>query len=226
MLSAHFLENSTHVHSWLKALLRTYVHTYIHEVCIIQCCRQNSRKQSSSKFIDLLKHHRGAPAPCSEEIFKERTYVLHTYVYPALWGRQWKRSCVCFRSDNMAVVSVLTTRTARDPLLMHLLRCLVFYAATYRFSFKSEHIPGVDNTAADAISRNNLSLFTSLLPQIPQRLVPPRVLELLVTQRPDWGSNSWTRAFTRSLIWGSPPPPRPPTSQAGGGTQISAPGSA
>ena len=60
-------------------------------------------------------------------------------VAAALWGHQWRRSCVRFRSDNMAVVSIFKTRTARHPLLMHLLRCFVFYAASY---FISEHVPG------------------------------------------------------------------------------------
>ena len=44
----------------------------------------------------------------------------------SLWGPGWHRQCVCFQSDNMAVVQILRSRTSRDPLLMHLLRCLVF----------------------------------------------------------------------------------------------------
>ena len=64
----------------------------------------------------------------------------------------------------MAVVIMLKTCTARQPFLLHLLCCLVFYAASLRFHFMSEHIQGELNIAADAISRNNLSLFTSLPP--------------------------------------------------------------
>ena len=60
----------------------------------------------------------------------------------SLWGPQWHRRCVRFRSDNMAVVDVLRSRTSRDPILMHLLRCLVFYAAVYHFDFMAEHLPG------------------------------------------------------------------------------------
>ena len=84
----------------------------------------------------------------------------------AIWGT---RSRICFRSDNMAVVEVLRSRTSRDDLLMHLLRCLVFYAAYFRFDFVADHIPRTRNTAADAISRNNLPLFHSLVPQIPHK---------------------------------------------------------
>ena len=35
----------------------------------------------------------------------------------ALWGRQWAGSHVCFHVDNLAVVSILNKRSAKDPLL-------------------------------------------------------------------------------------------------------------
>ena len=66
----------------------------------------------------------------------------------------------------MAVVHLLRSRTSPDVLLMHLLRCTSFYAAYYGFTFVSKHIPGVLNTAADAISRDNIPLFLSLVPQV------------------------------------------------------------
>ena len=59
-----------------------------------------------------------------------------------LWGPRWHGRCIGFCTDNMAVVEVLHSRTASDPLLMHLLRCLVFYAAVHHFDFVGEHIPG------------------------------------------------------------------------------------
>ena len=58
----------------------------------------------------------------------------------ALWGGSWLGQCVCFETDNMAVVEVLRTRTARDPLLMHLLRCLTWYAAVYDVEFVARHV--------------------------------------------------------------------------------------
>ena len=90
----------------------------------------------------------------------------------ALWGHHWTHTGVCFKSDNMAVVALLKTRTSPDQLLMHLLRCLTFYAAYYKFEVRAAHVPGVLNTAADAISRNNISLFLSLVPQSQQISIP------------------------------------------------------
>ena len=35
----------------------------------------------------------------------------------ALWGHRWRRTCVCFVSDNMAVVDILRSRTSKDCIL-------------------------------------------------------------------------------------------------------------
>ena len=129
---------------------------------------------------------------------------------------------MCFRCDNMAVVDLLKSRTTKDHMLMHLLRCLVFYAAYFRFDFVALHVPGSHNTAADALSRNNLSLFFSLIPQIPLVSIPSPLLDLLVLKQPNWGSSDWTKLFSRSLTRESQVAHIQSTSQAGANTPGSA----
>ena len=130
--------------------------------------------------------------------------LVPVVVAAAIWGSRWAGKLVCFHSDNMAVVAAVNSRIARDPVLMHLLRCFSFYCAYFKFRFKAEHVPGVMNTAADALSRNNMSLFFSLTPQIPQFPIPPALHSLLMATRPDWGSPAWTQLFTSSLSEVSP----------------------
>ena len=114
--------------------------------------------------------------------------LVPVVVAAALWGHQWQSQHICFHSDNMAVVAVLNSRTAWTPHLMHLLRCFSFYCAYFRFHFSAKHVPGVMNTVADALSRNNMVLFSSLVPQTTQFAVPPSVSDLLITATLDWGS--------------------------------------
>ena len=120
-------------------------------------------------------------------------------VAAAIWGRRWYRVHVCFHSDNMAVVSILRNRSARNEIALHLLRCFYFYTAFFQFEYSAEHMPGMLNTAADALSRNNLALFSSLIPQASQSGVPPPIQDLLVNQRPDWGSQNWITLFVATL---------------------------
>ena len=88
--------------------------------------------------------------------------LVPVVIAAAVWGHRWRRNHICFRSDSMAVVNLLRKRTSKHNLLMHLLRCLVFYAAFFRFQFTALHVPGILNTAADALSRNIISLSPSL----------------------------------------------------------------
>lgn len=141
--------------------------------------------------------------------------LVPVVIAAALWGHRWSGAGVCFRSDNMAVVSILSTSTSRDQLLMHLLRCLTFYSAYFRFTIKATHIPGTLNTAADAISRNNIPLFLSLVPHTQQFAIPQPLVDLLVTHRPDWGSQAWTHLFVNSLSRELPQQPVQSTAPAG-----------
>ena len=69
-----------------------------------------------------------------------------------LWGSLWARKHVLFRSDNEAVVAIITTRTSKVPVLMHLLRDLLLSAARWGFTFTAAHVLGVENKIADDIS--------------------------------------------------------------------------
>lgn len=83
---------------------------------------------------------------------------------------------------------------------------LLFYLAHFNFQHSAEHVPGVLNTAADAISRNNLPHLSSLLPLTPQLRIPQSLVDLLVKQTPNWGSQAWIGLFQCSLLVASPQP--------------------
>jgi len=114
----------------------------------------------------------------------------------ALWGRYWAGKHICFHSDNVAVVAILQSRTAKTQLLMHLLRCFAFFSAYFRFHYSAQHVPGTMNMVADALSRNHVPLSVS---QMPQFHVPTPLHNLLIAVRPDWGSPTWTQLFSSSL---------------------------
>ncbi len=109
------------------------------------------------------------------------------------WGQKWKNVHVRFRSDNMAVVEVLKARTSRDPIMMHLLRCLHFLCAVHDVRISASHIAGVDNIEADALSRNNRNLFFVSSPKASRHPTPvtPQLWSLVVAERPDWLSGTW-----------------------------------
>ena len=107
------------------------------------------------------------------------------------------------------MVKVLSKGAAKDSSLSHLMQCLALLATFHGFHICAVHVPGRLNDAADALSRNNLSLFHSLYPQAHQESpVPLPVVQLLVSQIPDWGSTAWTKLFGACLDRGLPLQPR------------------
>ena len=103
--------------------------------------------------------------------------------------------------DNQAVVEMVNSGHSKDMEISHLLRCLFFITAAFEITLVASHIQGKDNVKADAISRNNLSLFCLQAPKASQTgtVIPESVVELLIYQRSDWISQSWCRLFTNSL---------------------------
>ena len=78
-------------------------------------------------------------------------------------------------------------------MLMHLLRYLHFFCAMYDIKLRAEHIAGVHNTIADAISRNNLSILFAQVPQAERVAspVPHELLQFLGNNQPNWQSPTW-----------------------------------
>ena len=100
-----------------------------------------------------------------------------------LWGSQWSKKHVLFRSDNEAVVAILSSRTSKIPVLMCLLCDLLLSAAHFGFTFTAIHVPGVDNKVADATSCFHWQEFRRLAPEakstpcpIPQLLLDDLIL--------------------------------------------------
>lgn len=143
--------------------------------------------------------------------------LVPVVVAAALWGWQWCGRLVCFHSDNEAVVRAVSKGYSPDQSLIHLLRCLAFFAAYFGFQFSAVHVPGVLNQAADALSRGNIQLFRSLFPQAGvESPIPEVLLRLLVTTRPDWGSPGWTSLLVGCLATVLPQLRQHHTPQGGG----------
>ena len=119
----------------------------------------------------------------------------------ALWGPLWKGKQIQCLCDNIAVVYAVNKGSAHDPKLVRLLRILALLYAVHSISLRAEHLPGVNNTTADALSRNNLSTFFASNPQATP--VPTGVAlclqELVLDHRLHWTSPNWKRLFNTTL---------------------------
>ena len=119
----------------------------------------------------------------------------------AMWGRRARGGLVRCRTDNAAVVSIVNTGRSKDSLAMHLMRCLSFFMAQFAIIVRAEHLPGRENVAADALSRDRLALFRSQETSAAMQAtpLPAELLDMLIHTRPDWTSQRWSSLF-RSIL--------------------------
>ena len=118
----------------------------------------------------------------------------------AVWGPSWTGLHVLCYCDNMSVVHALNKGSSREPsgVVMHLLRTLTFFSAIFGFVLRAQHVAGLYNGPADAISKDNLSLFFSQVPNAAREPtpIPEELWTLLVREQPDWLSERWKNLFT------------------------------
>ena len=127
--------------------------------------------------------------------------VVPIVLAAAVWRPSWKGKMVRARCDNAAVVAIINSGSSRVQEAMHLMRCLAFIAAKHEFAIVATHISGVHNIQADALSRNNISLFHVAHPQAkpsPTPL-PASLLGLLIIEKPDWTSKRWTELWNSTF---------------------------
>ena len=137
------------------------------------------------------------PPPCMPISVKE---MLPIIMAAATWGAQWHSQLVACYCDNQAVVATLATRSSKEERLAHLLRCLFYFEALFQFELRGIHIPGAQNQAADALSRNRIDVFFQQVPEADPypHPIPSRLVEILLSEDIDWLSPLWTEPFGSS----------------------------
>lgn len=121
--------------------------------------------------------------------------LLPIVIAAILWKDSWRGKVVKARCDNMAVVATIKSGTCVEKAAMHLRRCLAFIEATAQFTLVAEHIRGVENTAADALSRNNIDVARACVQglAVEAEVIPEELVELLTTRDRSWTGQEWER---------------------------------
>lgn len=105
--------------------------------------------------------------------------------------------CICFVTDNSALVDIINRQTSKHKLIMLLVRDLVFTSLNYNILFRARHIAGVHNSLADLLSRFQVSQFKQIFPEADE--MPTRVPDLLL---PKTWLLPWTISFLQRSLRG------------------------
>ena len=79
-----------------------------------------------------------------------------------LWVHQWKGKRLRFHCENLSVMNLWKNGTSLQGELMDIIRKLLYCSARQEFTVEVVHIPGVDNSISDTLSRFQFCRFRTL----------------------------------------------------------------
>ena len=94
--------------------------------------------------------------------------VLGLYI----WSDLLENKCVLMFCDNYAVVHMINKQSSKDVNAMSLIRFLVVTCLKANIYFRAKHIPGVKNSVADSISRQQVARARRIQPTLDKQAVP------------------------------------------------------
>ena len=86
------------------------------------------------------------------------------YLACMVWTPFWANKRICFHCDNQATVAILSAKSSKIPRIMNLIRLITFQTLKFNFTFTAKHVPGIDNSIADSLSRFQMTRFRLLAP--------------------------------------------------------------
>lgn len=81
--------------------------------------------------------------------------LLPIWLACVLWGAEWTGLQVNGWTDNTQVLSAVNKGSSTSTISMALLREIFWYSVAFDFHLVAKHVPGVENVAADFLSRIN-----------------------------------------------------------------------
>ena len=111
------------------------------------------------------------------------------------------RKILEFNCSIQGLVEAIAKGSSKEPVVMHLLRCLWFFSAFLEITIRAAHIPGALNTPADKLSGNQAAQFLCSYPNashIPTQ-IPTPLLRIMSPICLDWTSQAFMRYFRRVI---------------------------
>ena len=96
---------------------------------------------------------------------KELVPIVFSY---AIWAPLLARSHTEFQCDNLSLVEAINKGNSKDPMVMHLLRCLWFLQALFNIAIIASHITGVQKCFSRcAFQESDIEIFAETLTVFP-----------------------------------------------------------
>ena len=92
----------------------------------------------------------------------------------------WSGKRICFWCDKLPVVTIINFKRFKSSQIMDLVRSITILTLVHNFTFTAKHIPGLENSIADSLSRFQMDHFHSLAPNASSTpcTIPPSAMAI------------------------------------------------
>ena len=90
----------------------------------------------------------------------------------ALWGPLFKGKCLLLHCDNASVVHIMAKASTHSKTMMALVRTFTLLSIQHNIHVYIQHIAGVNNEIADALSCFEMERFCQLCPHVEAEPLP------------------------------------------------------
>ena len=91
--------------------------------------------------------------------------LFSVYVAAVTFGHEWPGLRIIIHTDNLPIVHAWFKGTSPSPTIMTLIRNIIMTSSLNNYTLLFQHIPGVKNDLADALSRLDIARFKQLAPE-------------------------------------------------------------
>ena len=133
---------------------------------------------SSIGFGAILGHSWIAGVWPNDEWRHQNITLLELYpIYAAIttWRHKLDNSVVTCYTDNGALVYIINKLYTKDGVIRRLLKLLVLWCLSHNVIIRAIHVPGVENTGPDLLSRDRIEEFKLKFPLMNQQ--PDKILD-------------------------------------------------
>jgi len=152
-----------------------YDEQWLSNVCLhlfTDACAESFGALFGTAWLSATFHDVGIPTRRS--ITYKELYAITMAI--TVWAPSLASQNVLFHCDNQSVVRILTSGSSKCRHIMSLVRYLFFICSKFNIVLRAVHIPGILNSASDALSRLQVQRFRKLVPDAD--LLPTPVLPL------------------------------------------------
>ena len=107
--------------------------------------------------------------------------LFPVYLACSVWGPLWSGKRIILWCENIPVTHILNSKSSKVTKIMDLVRQITMQTLIHNFTLTAQHVPKLDNSVSDSLSRFQMQHFRQLVPTASEQptVIPESLIRVL-----------------------------------------------